>query len=159
MNIRIGHGYDVHRFGGEKPLMIGGVLIPHSKGLVAHSDGDVVIHAICDAVLGALALGDIGKHFPDTDSQYKDINSRDILCAIVTMLSEQGFTLSNLDVTIIAEEPRLADFISKMRKVIAQDFNAPIGKVSIKATTTEKLGAIGRAEGIAAQAVILIRKD
>jgi len=155
-NIRIGHGYDVHAFEPGDHLIIGGVRIPYSQSFKAHSDGDVLIHALCDALLGALALGDIGQHFPDTDAAFKNANSRDLLVRVVAMMKTQGFALSNLDSTIIAQAPKMSLHIGDMRKNLATDLQVDISQISIKATTTEKLGFSGREEGIAAHAVVLL---
>jgi len=154
--MRIGHGYDVHAFVENRRLVLGGVNIPHDKGLAGHSDADVLIHAICDALLGAAALGDIGKHFPDTSSEFKDIDSRILLREVVKRLAEKPFRLENLDATIIAQKPKLSNYIEKMRENIASDLAADLDQVNIKATTTEKLGFAGREEGIAAHAVVLL---
>ncbi len=154
--LRIGHGYDVHRLSEGRKLILGGVLIPYEKGLLGHSDADVLCHAITDSLLGALALGDIGTHFPDTDDKYKDAGSIILLKTIMSLVEKNGYSLSNLDCTVICEQPRLAPFIPDIRKNIAQALNADISQVSVKATTEEKLGFTGRGEGIAAQAVSLI---
>ena len=156
--IRIGHGYDVHALVAGRALILGGVRIPHSKGLEGHSDADALIHAVCDACLGAAALGDIGHHFPDTDKKYKDIDSRLLLRHVRTALGERGWQVTNVDATVIAQAPRLAPFIDAMRANIAEDLGVVIDQVNVKATTTEHLGFIGREEGIAAQAVVLIAK-
>ncbi|RUO74021.1 2-C-methyl-D-erythritol 2,4-cyclodiphosphate synthase [Pseudidiomarina sediminum] len=155
--MRIGHGYDVHKFGGEGPLWLGGVEVPHEQGLLAHSDGDVVLHAVTDAVLGALALGDIGRHFPDTDAAYAGADSAELLVQVIRMVGEKGYTLGNLDVTVVAQAPRLASYIEAMRERIAGLFNAPVDAVNVKATTTEKLGFVGRKEGIACHSVVLMK--
>ena len=154
--MRIGHGYDVHKFGGEGPIVIGGVSIEHDKGLLAHSDGDVALHALCDALLGAMALGDIGKHFPDTDQSYAGADSRELLRHVFALARETGLALGNLDLTIIAQAPKMAPHIENMRKLIAEDLEADISQVNVKATTTEKLGFAGRKEGIACHAVVLL---
>lgn len=156
--MRIGHGYDVHRFIENHPLIIGGVTIPYSHGLEAHSDGDVLIHAVCDALLGAAGLWDIGHHFPDDDEAFKDIDSRILLRRVVTDLSQLGWVINNIDATIIAQAPKLAPYIPDMRQLLAQDLNIEITAINIKATTTEKLGFAGRKEGIAAHAVTLLKK-
>lgn len=156
MNIKIGFGYDVHKFGGEGPLTLGGVKVPYSQGFIAHSDGDVAIHALCDAMLGALALGDIGKHFPDTSDEYENIDSRILLRHIVDLIAKEGFKLGNCDLTICAQAPKMAPHIDDMRKTLAQDLQADISQVSVKATTTEKLGFEGRKEGISVHAVVLM---
>ncbi|MCU7959739.1 MAG: 2-C-methyl-D-erythritol 2,4-cyclodiphosphate synthase [gamma proteobacterium symbiont of Bathyaustriella thionipta] len=154
--MRIGHGFDVHRLVTGRPLILGGVSIDHPLGLQAHSDGDVVLHAICDALLGAAALGDIGRHFPDSDARYKNIDSRDLLRSVMLLLQKAHWRIGNLDVTIIAQEPKLAPHIQAMRKNIAQDVNAHIDQINLKATTTEQLGYCGRKEGIAVHAVSLL---
>jgi 2-C-methyl-D-erythritol 2,4-cyclodiphosphate synthase len=154
--IRIGHGFDVHAFGGQPPLIIGGVKIAHDKGLIAHSDGDVLLHAVCDALLGAAALGDIGQHFPDTDPAYAGANSRELLKNVYQLIITKGFEINNLDVTIVAQAPKMAPHITAMRAHIAQDLNLSIEQVNVKATTTEALGYVGRKEGIAVHAVTLI---
>lgn len=155
--MRIGHGYDVHKFGGEGPLWLGGVEVPHEQGLLAHSDGDVVLHAVTDAVLGALALGDIGRHFPDTDAAYAGADSAELLAQVVKMATSKGYVLGNLDVTVVAQTPRLASYIDAMRARIAALFAAPLDAVNVKATTTEKLGFVGRKEGIACHSVVLMK--
>ncbi len=156
MRIRVGQGFDVHAFGPGDHVRLGGVEIPHPRGLVAHSDGDVIIHALCDALLGAAGLDDIGAHFPDTDPKWKDADSRALLRECVAKLAAHGFAPSNADVTLIAQAPRVAPHIDAMRANLAADLGIEAGAVSVKATTTEKLGAIGRGEGIAATAVVLI---
>lgn len=156
--MRIGHGFDVHKFGGEGPCTLGGVKIPYEKGLIAHSDGDVVIHAVCDALLGALALGDIGHFYPDNDDKYLNIDSRKLLRDVYSKVLSLGYALVNLDVTVLAQVPKLAPYELQMRKNIAEDLQTVIENVSIKATTTEKLGFTGRAEGIAVESVVLINK-
>ncbi|KFZ29635.1 2-C-methyl-D-erythritol 2,4-cyclodiphosphate synthase [Pseudidiomarina atlantica] len=157
--MRIGHGYDVHKFGSDKPLLLGGVEVPYEQGLLAHSDGDVVLHAITDALLGALAKGDIGHHFPDTDAAYAGADSANLLQQVVDMAHSEGWLLGNLDVTIVAQAPKLANFIAAMRQRIATLFKADIACVNVKATTTEKLGFVGRKEGIACHAVILVKAN
>lgn len=154
--MRIGHGYDVHRFGSEKPLMLGGVEIPHAEGLIAHSDGDVVLHAICDAILGALALGDIGTHFPDTDAAYDNIDSKRLLENVFCQCHKAGMRIGNLDVTIVAQTPKINPFVTAMREAIAQVLRCSLHQVNVKATTTEKLGFVGRKEGIACHTVVLL---
>jgi len=154
--IRIGHGYDVHPLVDGRKLVLGGVSIPGPKGLAGHSDGDALIHAICDACLGAAGLGDIGRHFPDTDPRYKDIDSRVLLRQVRAALAEAGWTVVNLDATVIAQAPRLAPFFQSMVERLAEDLGVPHARVNIKATTPELLGSLGRAEGIAAHAVVLI---
>lgn len=156
--IRIGHGFDVHKFGGEGPVIIGGVAVPYEQGLLAHSDGDVVLHAVCDALLGAIAAGDIGHHFPDTDDKWKGANSRDLLKDVYRRVLEEGYKLGNLDVTIMAQAPKMAPHIQAMRQAIAQDLNAALSQINVKATTTERLGFTGRKEGIAVESVVLITK-
>ena len=154
--MRIGHGYDVHAFGDGDALILGGVSIPHRHAFVAHSDGDVLIHALIDALLGALALGDIGQHFPDTDAAYKGSNSRDLLAAVGGMMTNNGYILGNADITIIAQNPKMAPYLDKMRINLAADMDSDLSQINIKATTTEKLGFIGREEGIACHAVVLL---
>ena len=156
--IRIGHGFDVHAFSEQGPLIIGGVSIPYEKGFIAHSDGDVALHALTDALLGAAALGDIGKLFPDTDMQYKGANSRGLLIEAYRKVQETGYKVGNVDVTIIAQAPKMRPYIDQMRQAIAQDLNCDISQVNVKATTTEKLGFTGRGEGIACEAVALLIK-
>ncbi len=156
--IRIGHGFDVHAFGEPRPLMIGGVEIPYHTGFIAHSDGDVALHALTDALLGAVALGDIGKLFPDTDMQYKNADSRGLLREAYRQVLAQGYQVGNVDITIIAQAPKMRPHIDNMRAVIAQDLNCDIAQVNVKATTTEKLGFTGRGEGIACEAVALLVK-
>lgn len=156
--IRIGHGFDVHAFGEDRPLMIAGVEVPYHTGFIAHSDGDVALHALTDALLGAAALGDIGKLFPDTDMQYKNANSRGLLIEAYRQVQEQGYKVGNVDVTIIAQAPKMRPHIDKMRQVIADDLKCDISQVNVKATTTEKLGFTGRGEGIACEAVALLLK-
>lgn len=154
--MRIGHGYDVHRFATGDHIVMGGVTIAHSRGLAAHSDGDVLIHAVCDALLGALALGDIGHHFPDTDPAHAGIDSRVLLRRVMDQVVERGYRLGNLDATIIAQAPRMAPHIGAMRDTLAGDLMALPEQVNVKATTTERLGFAGREEGIAAHAVVLL---
>ena len=155
--MRIGHGYDTHRFVGGRPLVLGGVNVPHDQGLLAHSDGDVVIHALCDALLGAAALGDIGAHFPDTSGDFKNIDSRILLRRVYALLAQKSFALVNADITIIAEAPRMAPHIDIMRDNLAADLAVAVDAINIKATTNEKMGFIGNREGIAAHAVALIK--
>jgi len=154
--MRIGQGFDVHAFGDGDKIVIGGVVIPHEKGLIAHSDGDVLLHALCDALLGAAALGDIGTHFPDNDAQYKNADSRTLLRLVYAKLKAKGLRLINTDMTVIAQKPRMSPYISSMRENIAQDLESSAAFINVKATTTEKLGFTGRSEGIAAQAVVLL---
>lgn len=156
MTIRIGHGYDVHRFGTGDFVTLGGVRIAHTHGVVAHSDGDVLLHALCDALLGAAALGDIGQHFPDTDAAYSGIDSRKLLRHVYALLKQKNYALGNADMTIIAEAPRVMKHAQTMRENIAADLECAIEQINIKATTTEKLGFIGRGEGLAAYAVVLL---
>jgi 2-C-methyl-D-erythritol 2,4-cyclodiphosphate synthase len=155
--MRIGHGYDVHRFGAGKELVLGGVHIPYERGLEAHSDGDVLIHAVCDALLGALGQGDIGQHFPDTDPANADIDSRLLLRRVVKLARDAGWELANMDATLILQAPRMAPHIAAMRENLAADLGAGVAQVNVKATTTEKLGFAGREEGIAAHAVVLLQ--
>ena len=155
--MRIGHGYDTHRFVDGRPLILGGVNVPHDKGLLAHSDGDVVIHALCDALLGAAALGDIGAHFPDTSRDFKNIDSRILLRRVCALLAQKSFTPVNADITIIAEAPRMAPHIDTMRDNLAADLAVAGDAINIKATTNEKMGFIGNREGIAVHAVVLIK--
>jgi 2-C-methyl-D-erythritol 2,4-cyclodiphosphate synthase len=154
--MRIGQGYDAHKFKEGGRLVLGGVEIPYERGMEAHSDGDVVIHALCDALLGAMALGDIGKHFPDTSDDYKGIDSRILLRKVMELVREGGMTLSNADITIIAQAPKLAEFIPEMRIRLANDMASAIQNVNVKATTTEKMGFTGREEGIAVTAIVLL---
>ncbi|WP_417683269.1 2-C-methyl-D-erythritol 2,4-cyclodiphosphate synthase [Pseudidiomarina aquimaris] len=156
--MRIGHGYDVHKFGSTKPLLLGAVEVPYEQGLLAHSDGDVVLHAITDAVLGALGKGDIGHHFPDTDERYAGADSAELLAHVVQIAAQEGYRLGNLDVTVIAQAPKLAPYISSMRERIATVLRANVNRVNVKATTTEKLGFVGRKEGIACHAVVLMQE-
>jgi 2-C-methyl-D-erythritol 2,4-cyclodiphosphate synthase len=155
--IRVGHGFDVHQLVAGRKCVIGGVDIPHEKGLEGHSDADVLLHAICDALLGAAALGDIGKHFPNTDPRYKDIDSRAFLRRVATLLKEKHYLIVNIDATVIAEAPKLAPYIGEMCTNIANDCGLLQDAVNVKATTSEKLGFTGRGEGIAAEAVCLIQ--
>lgn len=154
--MRIGHGYDVHRFGEGAEIVMGGVHIPHHHGLAAHSDGDVLIHAVCDALLGAIGLGDIGRHFPDTDPANADIDSRLLLRRVMALVTGAGLALGNLDATIIAQAPKMAPHIDAMCQNLAADLAAAPGQVNVKATTTEKLGFPGREEGIAVHAVVVL---
>ena len=152
--MRVGHGFDVHRFTAGDYVVIGGVKIPFVKGIEAHSDGDVVIHALCDALLGACALGDIGKHFPDSDPQFKSRDSRFFLQSVAKLIYDNGYELINLDCTVVCEKPRISPYISVMRENLASDLNVSLEQVSVKATTTELLGFTGRGEGVAAFAVV-----
>ncbi len=154
--MRIGHGYDVHKFSENRPLIIGGVEIPYEKGLLGHSDADVLLHAVSDALLGAAALGDIGKHFPDNDDSFLNIDSRILLRKVVTLLNEKGYTIRNVDATVIAQKPKMAAFIDKMRQNIAQDCGVSVDKINVKATTEEGLGFTGELLGISAHAVCII---
>ena len=155
-NFRIGHGYDVHRLVPDRALILGGVTIPYEKGLLGHSDADVLIHAICDACLGALALGDIGRHFPDSDAQYANIDSRILLSRTAAMIREKGWQIANIDATVVAQSPRLSPYIQQMRENIANTLELPIDSISVKATTEEHLGFTGEGLGIAAHAVCLL---
>ena len=157
--MRIGHGFDVHSFTEGRPLILGGVNIPHEKGLAAHSDGDVVIHALCDALLGAAALGDIGRHFPDDDSEYKNIDSRVLLKRVMELLKAKGLCVGNADITIVAQAPKISPHIDTMRAVLAGDLETSVENLNIKATTTEKLGFTGRGEGVAVHAVVLLQAN
>jgi len=154
--MRIGHGFDVHKFGGKGPLMLAGVAIPFDKGFIAHSDGDVAIHALCDAILGALCLGDIGNHFPDTDGQYENISSRILLRHVVGLMAEQGYQIGNGDITIVAQAPKIAPHLLAMRECLSEDLKCAVGQINVKATTTEKLGYTGRKEGVAVHCVVLL---
>jgi len=156
--IRIGHGFDVHKFGGEGPCTLGGVKVPYEQGLLAHSDGDVVLHALSDALLGAIAAGDIGRHFPDTDAAFAGIDSRILLRDVYAKVRAAGYVLGNLDVTIIAQAPKMAPHIDAMRAVMAEDLHADLSQINVKATTSERLGFTGRKEGIAVEAVVLVVK-
>jgi 2-C-methyl-D-erythritol 2,4-cyclodiphosphate synthase len=155
--MRIGHGFDAHRFGEGDSVTIGGISIPHSQGLIAHSDGDVLIHAICDAILGAMALGDIGKHFPDNDPAFKNIDSAELLKSVMQSANKKGYVVGNLDCTVIAQAPRLGAHISGMQTKLAGLLNVEVDAVNVKATTTEKMGYTGRGEGISAHAVVLMQ--
>lgn len=157
-DIRTGHGYDVHKLVEGRPLILGGVTIPHKTGLAGHSDADVLLHAICDALLGALALGDIGKHFPNVEEEFKDIDSRILLRKCRGLLSERGYSVSNIDATVVAQEPKLASYVDEMRANIAEEVKVAKERVSVKATTSEGLGFEGREEGISAYANALIIK-
>ena len=158
MNIKIGHGYDVHRLTEGRDLIIGGVNIPHRLGLLGHSDADVLLHAISDSLLGALSLGDIGKHFPDTDEQYRGANSLELLACVYELVKEKGFEIGNVDATILAQAPKLAPYIPQMRLNIARALETELENVSVKATTEEKLGFTGEEKGIAAHAVCIVVK-
>lgn len=155
--MRIGHGYDAHKFAEGRPLILGGVTIPHDKGLAAHSDGDAVLHALCDALLGGAGLGDMGAYFPDTDKKFENINSRLLLQDVFNLLVDKEITVMNIDITIIAQAPKMASFIPAMKENIAVDLKIETAQVNIKATTTEGMGFIGRSEGIAVHAVVLLQ--
>jgi len=157
-NFRIGQGFDVHKFSEDRDLFIGGVKIPFEKGLLGHSDADVLLHAICDAMLGALALGDIGIHFPDTDQSYKNIDSKILLNNVYTLIKSKGYEIENIDSTLLLQRPKISSFIPKMIEVISNLLSIDKEQVSIKATTTEKLGFVGREEGVAAMATVLLFK-
>ena len=154
--MRVGHGYDAHVLVPARKLVLGGVTIPYERGLAAHSDGDVLIHALCDALLGAAGLGDIGRHFPDSDAQYKDVDSRILLRRVRELISGQGFGVANVDVTLVAQAPKLASYFDTMKTNLASDLEIPSARINIKATTTEAMGFTGRGEGIAAHAVGLL---
>ena len=156
--MRIGHGFDAHRFTLGRPLVLGGVVVPFEFGLAAHSDGDVVLHAVCDALLGAAALGDLGRHFPDDAPEYADAESRGLLRSVVSRLRCAAFRVSNVDVTVIAQRPRLAPYVGEMRANLSADLGIGISRVSVKATTTEGMGYTGRVEGIAVHAVALVEE-
>lgn len=155
-SLRIGHGFDVHAFGVGEGIVLGGVHIPHQQTLIAHSDGDVLVHALCDALLGAAGLGDIGRHFPDSRSEFKAIDSRILLRRVVAWLHERGFSVGNVDATVVAQAPKLAPYIPGMVEYLAADLQIPPDRVNVKATTTERLGYIGRGEGIAVHALVLL---
>lgn len=157
--MRIGHGYDVHRFGDGDHIILGGVKIPYIQGLMAHSDGDVLLHALADALLGAAALGDIGKHFPDTDPQLSGVDSRVLLRHVVKLVAEKKYKVGNVDITVIAQAPKISIYTQAMQKNIADDLCVDISAVNVKATTTEKLGFIGEKKGIAAEAVVLLLEN
>lgn len=156
--IRVGQGFDVHQLVSGRRLILGGVSIPYELGLAGHSDADVLIHALCDALLGAAGRGDIGQHFPDTDERFRDADSRDLLRHVTHLVTQDGWSVANADLTIIAQAPRLAPFLPEMRKRLAADLQVDAGQLNIKATTTEKLGFCGRGEGVAAMAVVLLQK-
>ena len=156
MMMRIGHGYDVHACGQGSHIVLGGVTIECGFGLIAHSDGDVVLHALCDALLGAAGLGDIGRHFPDTDEQFRGVDSRVLLQAVISKLAQKGWLVGNVDITVVAQAPRLGDYIGSMEVRISADLGVDVSAVNVKATTTERLGFEGRSEGIASYAVALI---
>ena len=158
LNFRIGQGYDVHAFGAGDHVMLGGVRVPHDQGVLAHSDGDVILHALCDAMLGALALGDIGQHFPPSDPQWKGADSRAFLRHCLALIRQRGWDVGNADVTVVCERPKVGPHAAAMREALAQDLQVDLDAVSVKATTSEKLGFTGRGEGIAAMAVCLLVK-
>ncbi|MES9939966.1 MAG: 2-C-methyl-D-erythritol 2,4-cyclodiphosphate synthase [Candidatus Thiodiazotropha sp. 6PLUC2] len=157
--MRIGQGYDAHRFESGSRLILGGVEVPHDQGLLAHSDGDVLIHALCDALLGAAALGDIGRHFPDNDPAYAGIESRKLLRQVIEQLHGMGLMVANADMTIVAQKPKLATYIDDMREILASDLQIKLNRVNVKATTTEGMGFTGRGEGIAALATVLLKES
>lgn len=157
-HFRIGFGYDVHEFTENRKLIIGGVDIPYAKGLLGHSDADVLLHAVCDAMLGALALGDIGMHFPNTDEKYKDADSKILLKHVYDLIHANGYEVSNIDSTVLLEKPKLSPFVNEMRRTISEILNLSVSQISIKATTTEGLGFVGREEGCTAQSVVLLTK-
>ncbi|WP_100297940.1 2-C-methyl-D-erythritol 2,4-cyclodiphosphate synthase [Salinivibrio kushneri] len=157
--MRIGHGFDVHKFGGDGPVIIGGVSVPYAQGLIAHSDGDVALHALCDALLGAIAAGDIGQHFPDTSDEWKGADSRVLLRDVYNKVRRKGYQLGNADITIIAQAPKMGPHIDAMREAIASDLCVTVDAVNVKATTSERLGFTGRKEGIACEAVVLLNKE
>jgi 2-C-methyl-D-erythritol 2,4-cyclodiphosphate synthase len=156
MDIRVGNGYDVHQLADGLPLYLGGVKIEHTKGCVAHSDGDVILHALCDALLGALALGDIGKHFPDTSDVYKGIDSKILLERVMLLVRERGYMVGNVDLTLLMQRPKIAPYIQQMRETIANILGTSVDVISVKATTTEKLGYVGREEGVSTYATVLL---
>ena len=156
---RIGHGFDVHRFKEGDCIILGGIKIPHIQAFEAHSDGDVLVHALCDALLGAIAAGDIGTHFPDTDTAYRNIDSCVLLASVYQMITDAGYKLGNLDVTVIAQSPKLAPFIMPIRERLAAELDSSVDQISVKATTTEKLGYIGRQEGIAVHCVVMLAES
>lgn len=156
--MRVGHGYDAHRFSDGDHVILGGVRIPNSHGLAAHSDGDVLIHALCDALLGAAGLGDIGRHFPDTDAAYAGIDSRILLRKVIAALAGKGLTVINADITLVAQQPRMGPHVGRMTEILASDLQVDADRVNVKATTTEKMGFTGRGEGIAAHAVVLVNE-
>ena len=159
MKIRVGFGYDVHQLKDGLDLWLGGIIVPHTKGGLGHSDADVLIHTICDALLGASNLGDIGSHFPDTDPKYKGIDSKKLLSYVIKLIREEGFSLGNIDSTICLQKPKIRPYISQMQEVLANCMQVDIDQISIKATTTEKLSFVGREEGISAYSTVLIHKN
>ena len=154
--MRIGHGFDAHKFSDQGALILGGVTIPEAPAMLAHSDGDVLIHALCDAILGALAMKDIGHHFPDNDARWQGVDSRDLLRHVVSLMKIKGLVIGNADVTVLAQKPRLSDYLSEMKTLLVADLETSDEQLNIKATTTEKMGYIGRAEGISVHAVVLL---
>lgn len=154
--MRIGHGFDVHKFGGVGPIVLAGVNIDFEYGFIAHSDGDVAIHALCDAILGALALGDIGNHFPDTDADYENISSRILLRHVVSLMNDRNYQIGNVDITIVAQAPKIAPHLLAMREILSEDLQTSIANVNVKATTTERLGFEGRKEGVSVHSVVLL---
>jgi len=159
MDFRVGFGYDVHQFAEGRDLILGGIKIPYEKGLLGHSDADVLLHALTDALLGALALGDIGSHFPDNDPEYKDADSKVLLLKVYSLISQKGYKLVNMDSTVVAEEPKLKEYVDRMRESIAMSLECSADQVSVKATTNEKMGFTGRKEGIAAYAVVMLKAN
>ena len=159
MELRTGNGYDVHRLAPGLPLVLGGVKIPHTQGCVAHSDGDVLIHALCDALLGALALGDIGQHFPDSSGEFAGIDSKILLSRVADMIRDAGWEIVNVDSTVLAQKPKIAPYVPQMRETLADVLGIPVGRVSVKATTTEQLGFVGREEGIAVCSTCLLKQE
>ena len=159
MNHRVGFGYDIHRFEENRPLTLGGIIIPHNKGLAGHSDADVLIHAICDALLGAASLGDIGSHFPDSSVEYKNIDSKLLLKEVVKIVSKKNFRIGNIDTTISLQKPKIATYIPQMIQTLATVMEIDEADISVKATTTERMGFVGREEGVAAYAVVLIERS
>lgn len=157
--MRIGHGFDVHKFGGAGPLVLAGIEVPFEHGFIAHSDGDVAIHALCDAILGALSLADIGNHFPDTDQKYQGISSRILLRHVVSLMAEKKYHIGNVDITIVAQAPKISPFLVAMRECLAADLLCEMDQVNVKATTTEKLGYTGRKEGVAVHCVVLLKPE
>ncbi len=157
--MRIGHGYDVHRLAEDRKLILGGVEIPYEKGLLGHSDADVLTHSVADSILGALAMGDIGKHFPDNDEKYKDADSIMLLKEVYAITKEKGYKIGNVDVTVICQEPKLSPFIERMREILADALSTEKDRVSVKATTEEKLGFTGNKEGIASHCVCLLEEE
>lgn len=155
--MRIGHGFDVHKFGGKGPVILAGVPIDHPQGFIAHSDGDVAIHALCDAILGALCLADIGNHFPDTDGTFENIDSRILLRHVINLMQDKFYEIGNVDITIVAQAPKISPHLDAMRNLLAQDLQTDINNVNVKATTTEKLGFEGRKEGVSVHAVVLLK--